>query len=351
MKTSRRLRVPSIVVGGLALLGVMAGPASAQSTVGELAPSPTAGSYCQLGPFDLVPGGSSAFRYTVPTKGVITSWSTRSSPVPGQELTFKVFRPGGGAVPPKFTVAGQDGPRALVPGSVNTFATEIPVMPGDLIGLNNANAASVPNYCVFATGDPGDGVWIKKGESGPGQTFEAESGQGEDRLDLTATILAAPTISSVSPSNGPSSGGTPITIAGTEFAHVREVMIGSATVPFNVTSESSITATAPAGPAGTSVTVSVTTAAGTASSAFSYQGTAPAPTPSAAAATPASCKVPRLDGIKLKVAVRSLRKANCSLGKVTRKKGAGAHKTKVVAQQPKPGTTRNDGSKVNVTLG
>jgi hypothetical protein len=347
MKTPRFLRVLSTALAGVALLAVTAGSASAQSTVGELAPSPTAGSYCQFGPFDLVPGGSSAFRYAVPTKGVITSWSTRSSPVPGQELTFKVFRPAGGAAPPKFTVAAQDGPKALVPGSINTFATEIPVMPGDLIGLNNANAASVPNYCVFATGDPGDGVWVKKGEAGAGETFEAESGQGEDRLDLTATILVAPTIASVSPSTGSPSVPTTITIAGTEFAHVREVTVGAASVPFSVTSETSITATAPAGSAGASVTVGVTTAAGTATAAFSYQGAVPI----AVAPTPVSCKVPRLEGRKLKVAMKALAKANCKLGTVTRRKGAGVRKAKVVGQQPKPGTTRSSGSKVNVTLG
>lgn len=325
----------------------MAGSANAQTTVGELAPPPTAGSYCQFGPFDLVPGGASAFRYTVPTKGVVTSWSVRSSPVPGQELTFKVFRPGGGPALPSFTVAAQDGPRALVPGSINTFATEIPVMPGDLIGLNNANAAAVPNYCVFATGDSGDGVWVKKGTSGPGETFEAESGQGEDRLDLTATILGPPTIATVSPTTGPPSGGTPITIVGTEFAHVKEVTIGSASVPFTVVSETSITTTTPAGSAGTTIPLSVTTAAGIASSAFSYDSA----TTVISAPAPAACKVPQLKTKKLKVAEKALSKANCKLGKVTRKKGVAAVKTKVVGQQPKPGTPRSTGSKVNVTLG
>jgi hypothetical protein len=54
-----------------------------------------------------------------------------------------------------------------------------------------------------------------------------------------------------------------------------------------VTSETSITATAPAGSAGASVPLAVTTAAGTASSAFSYASAVPiAPVP------PASCKVP-----------------------------------------------------------
>lgn len=346
MKTRRCLRVLSTVFGALALLAAMAGSASAQTTIGELAPSPTAPSYCQAGPFDLVPGGSSAFQYAVPTKGVITSWSVRSSPVPGQEITFKVFRPAGAVAPPKFTVAAADGPKPLVAGSTNTFTTEIPVMPGDLIGLNNANAASVPNYCVFATGDPADGVWIKKGGSAPGGTFEVESGQGEDRLDVIATILAAPTIAGVSPSSGSSSGGTPITITGAEFAHVKEVTVGSVAVPYTVASETSITATVPAGTPGVSVPVTVTTAAGTASSAFAYQSAVPLIAPA-----PASCKVPELKGKKLKAAVKALGKADCKLGKVTRKKGVAAAKAKVVAQQSKAGTIRPGGSKVNVTLG
>jgi beta-lactam-binding protein with PASTA domain len=90
----------------------------------------------------------------------------------------------------------------------------------------------------------------------------------------------------------------------------------------------------------------VTTVAGTASSVLSYEAAVPV-----AAPTPVSCKVPKLKGKKLSVAVKALRKANCKLGKVTRKKGATAHKAKVVGQASKPGTIRNGGSSVNVTLG
>ncbi|MDX6606312.1 MAG: hypothetical protein QOD14_852 [Solirubrobacterales bacterium] len=67
-------------------------------------------------------------------------------------LTFKVFRNIGD--PSTYMAVGHDGPRALVPSVVNTFATSIPVQAGDVIGLNDENATAVPNACIFSV--PGE---------------------------------------------------------------------------------------------------------------------------------------------------------------------------------------------------
>jgi sugar lactone lactonase YvrE len=84
-----------------------------------------------------------------------------------------------------------------------------------------------------------------------------------------------PTVSSVSPNTGPQSGGTSVTITGTNLADAAAVEFGSTeAASFKVESETSITAVAPPGTAGM-VDVTVTTAAGTSPSGaedeFSYE--------------------------------------------------------------------------------
>ncbi|ADQ80263.1 cell surface receptor IPT/TIG domain protein [Paludibacter propionicigenes WB4] len=77
------------------------------------------------------------------------------------------------------------------------------------------------------------------------------------------TYVAAPTISSISPTSGTTTGGTSVTIAGTNFTSGSTVKFGttsSSNVTFN--SATSLTATSPAGSAGT-IHITVTTPGGT----------------------------------------------------------------------------------------
>jgi IPT/TIG domain len=68
-----------------------------------------------------------------------------------------------------------------------------------------------------------------------------------------------PTVTSVTPSSGPGTGGTSVTIEGTFFKHVKAVKFGSTNATsFTVKSATSITATSPAGAVGTvDVTVAI----------------------------------------------------------------------------------------------
>jgi hypothetical protein len=76
-------------------------------------------------------------------------------------------------------------------------------------------------------------------------------------------LAEAPTITKMKPKNGPTSGGTSVTITGTEFTGEAVVDFGSTPASeVKVTSPTSITAVSPEGEAGT-VFVTVTTSAGT----------------------------------------------------------------------------------------
>jgi IPT/TIG domain len=87
-----------------------------------------------------------------------------------------------------------------------------------------------------------------------------------------------PATSGVAPGSGPAAGGTAVTITGTNFTGATAVKFGNVAASFSVNSATSITATSPAGAAGT-VDVSVTTPAGTspvvAADQFTYVGGPP----------------------------------------------------------------------------
>ncbi|MFE6072931.1 IPT/TIG domain-containing protein [Paenibacillus sp. NPDC057886] len=91
----------------------------------------------------------------------------------------------------------------------------------------------------------------------------------------TADVLVdaiPPTILSVSPTSGPTTGGTTVTLTGTKFSGATAVMFGAtAATSFTINSETSITATAPAGSAGTvDVTVKRRSGTSTTSAADQY---------------------------------------------------------------------------------
>src|SRR6202042_120371 len=99
-----------------------------------------------------------------------------------------------------------------------------------------------------------------------------------------------PTVSSVSPNNGPAAGGTAVTITGTNFAAGATVTFG-ATAATNVVvvSSTSITATTPAGSAGAvTVTVTVNGQSGSLTNGFTYNGTVAISFSQVASATPQS---------------------------------------------------------------
>jgi hypothetical protein len=99
--------------------------------------------------------------------------------------------------------------------------------------------------------------------------------------DLYFYTGSAPTVTGVSPSQGPTAGGITVTLTGSGFLNATGVSFGSATATFTVNSDSQITAFSPPGAGGT-VDVQVTNAVGTSAPAppdrFTYLAIAPAVT-------------------------------------------------------------------------
>lgn len=96
---------------------------------------------------------------------------------------------------------------------------------------------------------------------------------GSITVNLNTTTFAAPTVASVAPSSGPTTGGTPVTITGTNLGSAYSVKFGAAAATtFTVNSPTSITATTPAAAAAGASTITIKTGGGTATGSYTYTG-------------------------------------------------------------------------------
>ena len=137
---------------GVALSLVLAASASAAVTVGQtFVPNQAA-----LAPTTALQAIAPNNEYTVPSPGVLTSWSFMTGATAPTALKFKAARPVGGS---DFTILGESGNHVPGPG-LNTFTDiRIPVRAGDVIGFfvsATGPAAMTPSPSYTLATAPGD---------------------------------------------------------------------------------------------------------------------------------------------------------------------------------------------------
>lgn len=286
---------------------------------------------CTVAQFGL-PSPSSA---ASPVDGAVVSWSVReAASIPGYAL--QVLSPSGTSA----TGVATSAPQTPVGTAIDTFPTSLPIRKGQIIALKTPTGGQLAAKLV-----PGASEIAFFGPAlGDGETRAGSAPSAEIAIALNAVVQPAATIATISPVGGPSTGGTQVTITGTDFEGASAVKFGApSATSFMIASETQIVAVAPPGTG--VVPVTVTTAAGTA--------TAPQTFTYAAAASPGSaakCTVPKLRGKTLKSAKKRIRAADCRVGTLTKQKGATAKDGEVVKQVPKPGATVPVDTKVKVTL-
>jgi hypothetical protein len=185
----------------------------------------------------------------------------------------------------------------------------------------------------------------------------------EYELLLNVDIQPAPGITAIGPASGPAAGGTTVVISGHDLTGATAVGFGSTpAASFSVDSETQITAHSPAVGAGGAAAVSVTTPAGSATSPTPFVYEAPVAVPvnpmpvnpapvGPAPVKPPSCVVPKLKGKKLQVARLAVRAADCTLGKVTRRRHLTTKGGRVVKQVPPAGSVVPARTAVKIRLG
>jgi hypothetical protein len=179
----RRLRAAIPATWWVAAL-IWAAHATAAVTVGQLPAVPQSPSTaCPSNHDYLQPSVTGGNLYIARQAGTIISWSTSVSGAGGQSYAFKVFRRT--SDPDVFQVVGQSVEQALSSG-LNTFAADIHVESGDMIGLHVDGGSQ--NSCVFQT--PGDALLRSQS---PGDLAIGQSAQfvpvTELRLNLSAVLI------------------------------------------------------------------------------------------------------------------------------------------------------------------
>jgi hypothetical protein len=165
---------------GLALVAalVAATTAGAAVTLGQLpatAPSPQCSSTADY----LEPSVTGGNLYIARQAGTITSWSTRSSGA-GASYVFKIFRRT--SDPDVFRAIAHALPHPLTSG-LNTVSVNVPVRPGDMIGLNESGGL---NSCTFP--QLGDAILIHGGNLADGASGIFTS-VNDVRLNLSAVLV------------------------------------------------------------------------------------------------------------------------------------------------------------------
>ena len=185
--------------------------------------------------------------------------------VGGSDTLLNGYRFVGG--PTLTSVAPSAGPMA---GGITVTLTGSGFTGDTLVTFDNKPS---PSATVFANEDGTELTALLPARTSPGlvDVFVATEG-GSASLDDAFTYVAAPTLTSVTPTEGPVTGGTSVALTGTNFRAGMEVSFGGAAATgLVVNSPTSATVTAPGHAAGL-VGVSVTTPGGTATlpGAFTY---------------------------------------------------------------------------------
>jgi hypothetical protein len=263
-----------------------------------------------------------------PVNGTIVRWRVQDAE--GGPFYLRVLRPNGSGA---YMGAGTSNPATPSGAGLQTFTANLPVHTGDLIGIDPSKDTDKIGVVEVAGSSygaifppPFEGATVAPSESIAGKEVE-----------LSAEIQPTPAITSLVPNFGPVTGGTSVTIAGTNLSPASTVKFGTVSATaFTVESDTQITAIAPPSATVGDVEVTATTLAGTSpttrSDEFFYQG----------------CTVPKVKGKKLKAAKKAIHRGGCKLGAVKRRKGKHG---KVLKQHPKPGKVLAPQAEVNLTVG
>ncbi|WP_067895731.1 IPT/TIG domain-containing protein [Nocardia vaccinii] len=195
---------------------------------------------------------------------------TVTSPSGAGAVGVTVATPGGTSSPLSFFYVGAPFKATLSPVSGVTAGGNTVTIAGT--GLSTATSVSFGANSAAPTvvNDTTLTVVVPAGTAA-GSVGVSVITAGGTNNGLSYTYVDAPTVTSVSPTSGPTSGGTAVTITGTNLTTTQSVTVGGATAPFSVISDTEISAVTPAGTAGAADVV-VTTSGGsvTDTGAFTY---------------------------------------------------------------------------------
>jgi hypothetical protein len=332
-RAGKRLRV--LAVAGMSVACLLIAAASAQAAtirIGSVLPEkPTPTEFKRVQTLFNTGLPQPGANIASPVNGAIVSWRIQGAS--GGPFYLRVLHPNGRG---GFEATGSSLPATPLGEGLETFATNLKVQAGDLIGIDPTNDTDKIGI-ADTTGASFASIFPTPINGSVAPPSESFSGQ---EVELSAEVLPAPEITSITPSFGSIAGGTLVTITGTNLAGTSSVVFGSTPASsFTVDSDAAITATVPGVLRPGLVDVSVTTLAGentnTRYDDYVYR----------------ACVVPQIKSKTLRVAKRLLRQRGCKLGHVKKIEVPKKKQDKVIKQTPQAGKILAPGARVRINLG
>ncbi|MFF5211569.1 IPT/TIG domain-containing protein [Streptosporangium sp. NPDC000396] len=215
--------------------------------------------------------GSTSAAFSVVSSTQITATSP-PSPGPGPCANVTVSGPGGvsNAVPYSYSTS------ALTPIVTSLAPDQGPVTGGNTVAVNGAHLSlassvlfgGVPATPISVVNDNQLLVPAPGGSGSVQVTVTTPGGTSAPNAGSVYTYVAVPIVTGLNPNQGPSAGGSRVTISGSRFTYAIDVLFGTVPASFSVVSDNHIVAVAPAGTG--SVNVTVASVAGTSSPGLPY---------------------------------------------------------------------------------
>ncbi|WP_326592718.1 IPT/TIG domain-containing protein [Streptomyces brevispora] len=215
--------------------------------------------------------GTTAVRFGTRSATAVTNVSptqvTAVSPSGNGSVGVTVTTPGGTSNPIPFFYVGAPFKQSLSPTSGSTAGGGIVTINGT--GLSTASSVAFGANTAVPTVVSDGQITVSAPAGAAGSVGVSVTTAGGTNNGLSYTYVAVPTVTSLTPASGPTTGGTTVTVAGTGLTSTNEVTFDGNPAPFTVLSDTSVSAVTPPGAAG-AVDVVVTNDAGSATAVGAY---------------------------------------------------------------------------------
>ncbi|MFE6739341.1 IPT/TIG domain-containing protein [Streptomyces tubercidicus] len=219
-------------------------------------------------------GGATAVRFGSKTATITANTPTSVtviSPSGSGAVPVTVTTPGGTSNPLQFFYVGAPFKSSLFPVTGVTAGGNTVTINGT--GLSTATSVSFGGVTATPTvvNDGQLTVTVPPGAA-PGPVSVSVTTAGGTNNGFSYTYVDPPTVASLNPNSGPASGGTVVTITGTNLSTTQSVVFGATSAPFTVINDTSVSVVSPPTPDGAPgpSTVTVTTSGGVATADYTY---------------------------------------------------------------------------------
>ncbi|KIF68807.1 cell surface protein [Streptomyces sp. AcH 505] len=217
--------------------------------------------------------GTTAVRFGTRAATAVTNVSptqvTAVSPSGNGSVGVTVTTPGGTSNPLPFFYVGAPFKQSLSPTSGSTAGGETVTINGT--GLSTASSVAFGANNAVPTVVSDGRITVAAPAGTAGSVGVSVTTAGGTNNGLSYTYVAAPTVTTVTPAEGPTTGGTTVTVAGTGLTSTNQVTFDGNPAPFTVLSDTAVSAVTPPGAAGAvDVVVTNDAASATAADAYTY---------------------------------------------------------------------------------